>query len=178
MTSIWFFRGKQKHWYQSLGPETTGQRRTQELSKVSTKIAVRLTGYSNTILHLIPRKHGEKNGKRREKSVFMQQRVRTRFPDHLLASLLKANAPTPTPQTLHPGNRRQGTLVKHQEKATQKALAVLDLPASALSLSYPFPPERQILKDFFFCPTPKPGTSRWRTLPHSVGAERKGTHFP
>lgn len=32
-----------------LGLETTGQRRTQELSKVSTKIAMRLTGHSSTI---------------------------------------------------------------------------------------------------------------------------------
>lgn len=75
-----------------------------------------------------------------------------------------------------PINPMQGTLVKHQVKATQKVPTLLQLPASAFCLSYPFLPERQILKVFSAQP-PTQGKSPREEAPVSFGGNRTGTGF-
>lgn len=76
-----------------------------------------------------------------------------------------------------PINPTQGTLVKHKEKATQRAPTLPELPVSALSFSYPFLPERQILKDFPPNPPRRVNLREKSTQPHSVGTERALVFF-
>lgn len=105
-----------------------------------------------------------------------RKRVRKGFPGRLLSShYFKASAH-------HQSSPCKALLVEHQEKATRRAQTVLELPASALRLSYPFPPDRQILEAFVAQPPAQgeisgrrgPCLTRWGQKGHSLSFGARG----
>ena len=159
-----------------LGPETPGQRRTRQLSKVSTKTGMRLTGHSNTILYLILGNMQRKQWERREKICCGPEAVNQDKTEEGISRQASRvgffpviSKPMPTTNQLTQCKPPSWNSRKRRRRAQT---VLLELPASSLCF-YPFPPERQILKDF----SAQPPDAGWISgkrgpCPHSMGTER------